>query len=73
MSYIRTMYEVSKDKYDKLITIERKNTKKFHKMVEEIAYKSPFPPNAYDCAVPMEVFQLSGKYYVSWNRWDSCN
>lgn len=73
MSYIRTVAEINEEEYNKLIAIERSNTKVFHEMIEEIAYKSPFSPNAYDCTVPMEVFELSGKYYVSWNRWDSCD
>lgn len=73
MSYIRTVAEVNKEEYNKLIAIERKDVKAFHEMVEEIAYKSPFKPNAYDCTSPMEVFELSGKYYISWNRWDSCD
>ena len=71
--YIRTVAEITEEEYNKLITIQTTNRKAFHEMIEDIAYRSPFKPNAYDCTVPMEEFELSGKYYVSWNRWDFCD
>jgi hypothetical protein len=73
MAYIRTMTEVCENEYNKLIELEKSDKKAFHEMIEEIAYRSPFKPNAYDCTIPMEAFELSGKYYASWNRWDSCD
>lgn len=73
MSYIKTISEINEEEYNKLIVIKRNDIKTFHERVVEIASKSLFKPNAYGCTIPMEVFQQEGKYYVSWNRWDSCD
>ena len=73
MGYIKSIAEITEEEYNKLILLENEDRKAFHEMIEEIAYRSPFNPSAYDCTVPMEVFQLSDKYYASWNRWDSCD
>lgn len=73
MSYIKTIMEINKDVYYKLIILQNTNVKCFHKAIEEIAYLSPFPPNAYECTIPMCVYEENGRYYVSWHRWDSCD
>lgn len=73
MSYIRTIKEINKDKYNELLILQNSNIKSLHEAIEEIAFSSPFPPNAYECTIPMSVYEENGKYYVSWHRWDSCD
>ena len=71
--YIKMEYKISEEKYNKLIELKNTNTKEFHEGIEEIACSSPFPPNAYGCEIPMDVFEKDGKYYASWNRYSSCD
>ena len=71
--YIRTVAEITEEEYNKLITIQTTNRKAFHEMIEDIAYRKGFNPNAYGCELPMSVYEENGKYYATWNRWDSCD
>lgn len=75
MGYIKSELEISENEYYKLITARNNSAKCFHGMVEEIAYRSAFPPNAYECTTPMDVREdeKEGKYYASWYHWDSCD
>lgn len=73
MGCVKTLYEINEEEYNKLIAIENENKKEFHNMIEDIAHKSMFPPNAYGCEIPMDVFKLDDKYYASWYRWSHCN
>lgn len=73
MGYIRTELEINENEYYKLMTARNNSKKQFHDMIEEIAYRSMFKPNAYGCSTPMEVFESCGKFYASWYHWDSCD
>jgi hypothetical protein len=73
MSYIKSIAEITEEEYNKLITVQDNDRKTFHEMIEDISYKKGFHPNAYGCELPMRVYEEDGKYFASWNRWDSCD
>ena len=72
MSYIKSKAEITEEEYNRINAI-KEDRKTFHEMIEDIAYRKGFHPNAYGCELPMSVYEENGKYYASWNRWDSCD
>jgi hypothetical protein len=73
MGYIKSITEITEEEYNKLIILENNDRKSFHEMIESIACRSNFSPNAYGCDIPMRAYEEDGKYYASWHRWDSCD
>lgn len=71
--YITMKYKISKEEYDNLTKLKNTNTKEFYEAIEDIACSSPFPPNAYGCEIPMDVYKEDDKCYASWSRYSSCD
>lgn len=68
-----TKQEISKEDYEKLVEMKKTSIKDFFQAIEDLAWLSPFPPNAYGCQLPKEVYEKDGKYFASWSCWDSCD
>lgn len=68
-----TRQEISKEDYEKLVQIRKTSMKDFLQAIEDLAWLSPFPPNAYGCQLPKDVYEKDGKYFASWCSWDSCD
>ena len=71
--YIKTMIKISEEDYNKLFQYSKDNLyAEIYEYVAEIANKSSFPPCGYGFSNP-SFFEEDGKYFVSWNRWSSCD
>lgn len=69
----KTRFEIGKDEYNKLVELKNTSTKEFYRAIEDLAYLTLCPPNAYGCETPMSVYEEDGKYFASWMYWDSCD
>ena len=67
--YIKTLKKISEEDYNKLLQYSKEEVYEF---VVDIANNSPFPPCGYGFSNP-SFFEESGKYFVSWSRWGSCD
>lgn len=67
--YISSTKEITKEQFEYL---KNCNVKDFYAFIENEAINSPFPPMGYGFSNP-NVFCKDGKYFIIWQRWDSCD
>lgn len=67
--FIKTMMNISEEDYNKLLKCSKEEVENF---VAEVSNKSPFPACGYGLFSP-SFFEENGKYYVSWERFSSCD
>lgn len=60
--------EISKEKYDLVMADNRLLVK----LAEECAIESGYHPNGY-CLIDPKVIEEDNKYYVTWERFSSCD
>lgn len=60
--------EISKEDY---INYKDKDYKELSEFIELVASTTVFPPNAYGC-YPLGVLEEDGKYFATWERYESC-
>ena len=66
---VKTIRNISEEDYNKLLICSKEEVKDF---VLEIANKSPFPAFGYGFYSP-NFYEEDGRYFVSWERWNSCD
>ena len=67
--FVKTMMKISEDDYNKLLKCSQEEVNDF---VAEVAQNSPFPPCGYGFSSP-NFFEENGRYFVSWERFGSCD
>jgi hypothetical protein len=67
--YITTVINISEDDYNKLLRLTKEEAFCF---MANVAEHSPFHPCGYGFNSP-KFYEENGKYYVSWQRWSSCD
>ena len=71
--FVKSIMNISKDDYNKLLQYSKDNLRsEISDFVENIANESMFKPCGYGFNDP-GFFEENGKYFVSWNRWSSCD
>ena len=66
---VKTIKNISEEDYNKLLKCSKEEIYEF---VLEIANNSMVKPCAYGFYSP-RFFEENGRYFVSWERWDSCD
>ena len=67
--YITTVMNISEDYYNKLLQCSKEDA---YCYIADITNKSPFPACGYGFSNP-NFYEENGKYFVSWERWSSCD
>lgn len=71
--FVKTMMKISEEDYNKLLQYSKEDKREdIYEFVVDMANNSSFKPCGYDFSNP-SFYEEDGKYFVSWNRWSSCD